>query len=143
MTSPLESGKIQDIMTKRIVTVVMDDSLETVKEIFEQTRFHHLLVISADKLVGVISDRDYLKAVSPNIGTLAETRVDSETLNKRVHQIMSRDPKTLGPDDTIMQAVRLFNEYRFSCIPIIDKVGKPTGIVSWRDIFKYVARHFD
>ena len=46
-------------MTTRLVTVEIDDPLEVVKQIFDSVKFHHLLVVdSATKLCGVISDRD-------------------------------------------------------------------------------------
>ena len=74
---------IDKLMSKNVVTIEMDDSLSVVKEIFDNTRFHHLLVVEAGKLFGVISDRDLLKAISPNIGTAAETASDAASLNKK------------------------------------------------------------
>jgi len=131
-----EGMRIEEIMNKGIVTVGMDDSLKTVKEIFDNLRFHHLLVVESGELVGVISDRDLLKALSPNIGTAAETVRDSATLKKKVHQIMTRKPVTLGPNAGIHEAVDIFNNYNISCIPVIDFDNKPVGIMSWRDILK-------
>ena len=127
---------IQDIMTRGVVTVEMDDKLSVVKEIFENSRFHHLLVVENGKLFGVVSDRDLLKAISPNIGTMSETYKDAATLNKRVHQIMTRKPITLWPGATVKDAVDLFNTHRISCIPIVDQDFKPVGILSWRDIMR-------
>ncbi len=86
---------IEKIMSKTVVTVEMDDSLKVVKDIFDNTNFHHLLVVESGKLFGVISDRDLLKSLSPDIGTVAETSKDTATLNKRAHQIMTRKPVTL------------------------------------------------
>jgi acetoin utilization protein AcuB len=127
---------VQQIMTKKIVTVEMDDSLALVKDIFDNLKFHHVLVIESMKLVGIVSDRDLLKALSPDIGTISETFKDKTTLNKRVHQIMSRNPITLHPDASISDAVNLFNMHKISCIPIVDLNSRPMGIVSWRDILK-------
>jgi CBS-domain-containing membrane protein len=67
----------------------------------------------------VVSDRDLFKALSPNIGTNIETYKDTATLNKRVHQIMSRKPKILREDATVDAAIDLFNEHAISCIPIL------------------------
>ncbi|RJX33014.1 MAG: CBS domain-containing protein [Oxalobacter sp.] len=131
---------IQDIMTKRVVTVEMDDKLSVVKDIFENSKFHHLLVVEGGKLFGVVSDRDLLKAVSPNIGTMTETYKDAATLNKRVHQIMTRKPITLPLTATVKDAVNLFNTHRISCIPIVDKDFKPVGILSWRDIMRNIFK---
>lgn len=79
-----------------------------------------------------------LKALSPNIGTLAETNKDAITLNKRVHQIMTSELVTLTPDADISEAIEIFNTHDFSCIPVINDKDKPVGIISWRDIIKAV-----
>lgn len=128
---------MSDIMTARVVTVEMDDRLEVVKEIFDTKGFHHLLVVDERrKLCGVVSDRDLLRALSPYVGSAAETARDLATLNKRVHQIMSRRPITLHPQSGIAEAVNLLLAHRISCIPIVDDQNNPLGIVSWRDVVK-------
>jgi acetoin utilization protein AcuB len=125
------------LMTKRVVSVEMDDRLEVVKKIFDTLKFHHLLVVDdGGKLKGVISDRDLLKALSPYVGSAGENARDTATLNKRVHQIMSRNPFTLRAHAGVPEAVNLFLEQRISCIPIVDEALKPVGILSWRDVLK-------
>lgn len=127
---------VDKIMSKPIVTVEMDDLLETVKDIFDNTRFHHLLVVEDETLMGVISDRDLLKSLSPNIGTIAETARDVVCLRKKAHQIMTRNLVTLGANAAIDDAIEIFNSHNISCIPVIDDEKKPVGIISWRDILK-------
>jgi acetoin utilization protein AcuB len=131
---------MRDIMTARVVTVEMDDRLEAVKAIFDTMNFHHLLVVDEHKkLSGIVSDRDLLKALSPYVGSAAETARDLATLNKRVHQIMSRHPMTLHPQSPVAEAVNLLLAHRISCIPIVDDEFRPVGIVSWRDLIKSMA----
>jgi acetoin utilization protein AcuB len=131
---------LDKIMTARIVTVEMDDRLEVVKEIFDTMNFHHLLVVDEHKkLGGVLSDRDLLRALSPYVGSAAETARDLATLNKRVHQIMTRGPITLRQDSSISEAADLLLKNRISCIPIVDDEFKPVGIVSWRDLLRTLA----
>ena len=131
---------LSSIMTTRIITVEMDDRLEVVKEIFDRMKFHHLLVVDdRKKLSGIISDRDLLRALSPYVGSLSETTRDLATLNKRVHQIMSRHPITLRPQSEIAEAVSVFLAHRISCIPIVDDEFKPVGIISWRDLLKCIG----
>ena len=128
------------IMTARIVTVEMDDRLEVVKEIFDTMGFHHLLVVDEHKkLSGVLSDRDLLRALSPYVGSATETARDLATLNKRVHQIMTRQPITLRQESGIAEAVELLLKNRISCLPIVDDDFKPVGIVSWRDLLRTLA----
>lgn len=125
---------VKKIMSRRIVTLELDDTLRVVRDIFENVKFHHLLVVENKRLYGILSDRDLLKALSPNLGTPAETREDRATLNKRVHQIMTRKPITLNESADLSEAIRLFNTETITCIPIVDDADRPVGIISWRDI---------
>lgn len=127
---------IKKIMSAKLVTVNLDDKLETVKEIFDNLKFHHLLVVEERKLLGVVSDRDLLKALSPNIGSARETYQDISSLNKRVHQIMTRRPIVLQENATVDDAIHSFNTHSISCLPVVDLNFRPVGIVTWRDILK-------
>lgn len=130
---------IRDIMSERPVSVSLDDHLDVVKDIFDHAKFHHLLVIDEGKLIGVISDRDLLKAISPHIGTNRYTMRDLETLAQPVHRIVTRKPLTLTADASVDEAVAIFNAHNISCIPIVDDGGAAVGIVSWRDILKSLS----
>ncbi|MEG3768446.1 CBS domain-containing protein [Alteromonas sp. 14N.309.X.WAT.G.H12] len=129
---------VNEIMSQRVVSVQMDDSLHTLKELFEATGFHHLLVVENKKLVGVISDRDLLKSLSPFTDTLSERLKDRATLERRAHQIMSRDIVAIQEHSSIMKAIAFFNRRRVSCLPVLNQAGEPVGIVSWRDILRYI-----
>lgn len=127
---------VGQIMTEKIVTVEMDDKLDVVKEIFDNLKLHHLLVTENEILFGVLSDRDLLRSLSPNLGKLSETAKDKETLHKRVHQIMTRKPITLRPEASLREAVNLLVTRNVSCVPIVDEGFKPVGIITWRDVMK-------
>ncbi|MBQ0795931.1 CBS domain-containing protein [Zhongshania sp.] len=132
--------KIKDIMIKKVVTVELDDSLRVVKELFEKTNFHHLAVVHDGKLYGIISDRDLLKSISPNIGTMAATSKDMATLNKKVHQVMTRQPITSDEESSVRDAIHIFNTNKISCIPIVGDSGYLVGMVSWRDILRNIEK---
>ncbi|MEK6736730.1 MAG: CBS domain-containing protein [Pseudomonadota bacterium] len=127
---------VSELMSTKLITVELDDKLSVVKEIFENMKIHHLLVIESKKVFGVVSDRDLYKALSPNIGSRVETFKDTATLNKRVHQIVSRNPIVLTPNATIGEAIGVFNTHTMSCIPIVDHEMKPLGIITIRNILK-------
>ena len=132
---------VRAIMSTRAVTVTMDDSLGRARDLFNEHHFHHLLVVQGRELLGVISDRDLLKAVSPHIGTLSETDRDRATLNKRAHQIMSRKLITVTANTTLEAAARLLLEHRVSCLPVVTTAGLLVGIITWRDLLREHLRH--
>ncbi|QXW30439.1 CBS domain-containing protein [Aeromonas sanarellii] len=126
---------IKEIMTTRVATVSMDDRLSVIKEIFEQAHFRHLPVVEDEVLVRVISDRDLLRAISPYLDTDAEMNRDTETLNRRAHQIMSRHPITISPELSLQDAAAIMLQQHVSCLPVLEN-GALVGIVSWKDLLK-------
>jgi acetoin utilization protein AcuB len=125
--------KVGEIMSTDPVTVGMDDDLHRVKDLFDLYRFHHLLVLLGERLVGVISDRDLLRATSPFIGRASERPQDVATLNRRVHQIMTRKLVVVAPEVPVDEAARLMLDKRVSCLPVVDDEDRLLGIVTWRD----------
>ncbi|MGS2717893.1 CBS domain-containing protein [Eionea flava] len=131
---------VDRLMTSTVVTVEMDDSLSVVKDIFDNTSFHHLLVVNDKRLLGVVSDRDLLKALSPHLGTAAETLRDLRSLDIKVHQVMTREAIILPPQASIYDAVEVFNREKISCIPIVDSKKHVVGILTWRDILRALEK---
>lgn len=127
--------QVETIMTTRVVTVEMDDRLSVIKDIFEQAHFRHLLVIEEGQMIGIISDRDLLQALSPYLDSAAEQSRDTETLNRRAHQIMTRDPVTVSSHQTLAYAARLMLDKKVSCLPVLDQ-GQLVGVLSWKDLLK-------
>lgn len=130
---------ISKLMTKTLFTVNMDDSLERIKQLFENLKIHHVLVIENKKLYGLISDRDLLKHLNPKVELRSATCQDLACLNLKAHQIMIRNPIALGLDASGQDAVALFNEHSISCIPILNDEGHPVGIVTIHDILRAVG----
>lgn len=135
--------KVEKVMNTDPVTVNMDDTLKTVKDIFELVNFHHLLVVENEVLVGIVSDRDFLKAINTTLGTPLETNKDLAALNKRVHQIMSRKVVAVKEDATIFDVVRTFNDKEVSCIPVVNEHNAPIGIVSWKDVLRLLQSNME
>ncbi|HQU73328.1 MAG TPA: CBS domain-containing protein [Calditrichia bacterium] len=131
---------IKDVMTVRPVCIGMDISLREIHELFENGSFSHVLVLDDDeKLIGIISDRDVLRLMSPYVNTAAETYRDLNTLSRKAHQIMTRDPFTARLQMTVPEAARFFLEKRVSCLPVIDDRENVVGIVTTRDLLRQLA----
>lgn len=131
---------VETIMSRKIVTVDMDETLERIRNIFNTHRFHHLLVVSGNRLMGVISDRDLLKSISPFVDTLSETTRDLATLQKRAHQIMSRKPISVPKDATLEIAVETLLVHNISCLPVTNEEAAVVGVLTWKDLLKAAVK---
>ena len=126
---------IKAIMKTRVATVEMDDSLAVVRELLLSAPFHHLLVVEGDELVGILSDKDLFKALSPYLESPGENQRDRDTLSRRVHQVMTRDVVTISAKAALEEAASLMLEKGISCLPVLEE-GKLQGIITWRDLLK-------
>lgn len=128
--------RIADILTPRPITVGLDDTLATIKQVFDSHSFHHLLVLDHGELFGIISDRDLLRALSPFVGGHTERPIDLATLKRHAHQIMTRHPITTTPDEPVASAAQRLLENRVSCLPVLGPNDEVLGIVTWRDMLR-------
>ncbi len=56
------SKKVEDLMTKKVIVGILDDSVETAETFMTTNRFRHLPVMEGDKVVGLISIGDIVKS---------------------------------------------------------------------------------
>ena len=135
---------VSEVMTAHPITIGLDESLRTVQSLFDLHAFHHLIVVQAGEVMGVLSDRDLLRNLSPFAGSLSEQDRDARLLDKRVHQIMTRRPVTVREMTTLADAARVMLEMRISCVPVVGASGEPVGILTSRDLLTWtLARLLD
>ncbi|ADZ89937.1 CBS domain-containing protein [Marinomonas mediterranea] len=128
---------VQDVMVKEVVCVEMDARLPEVKTLLQNRGFHHLPVVEQGKLVGIISDRDILRLVSPFVGKVNEQTRDLDTLNRAAHQVMTRQPITVKANAEVSDVVNWMLKVSISCVPVIDDDEAVIGIVTWRDLISH------
>jgi acetoin utilization protein AcuB len=81
-----------------------------------------------------------LKNLSPFVGkAMTERAQDLATLQRRVHQIMTRKLVSTGADASVVRAAELMLEHHISCLPVVNGAGRPVGIVTWRDLLRGVV----
>lgn len=134
--------KVRDLMTTDLVTIGMDDTIRVAQRIFNEKRFHHLIVVEGGQTLGVVSDRDLLKHLSPFVGVrYSERAQDTETPKKRMHQVMTRKLISIDPDAFVHDAARTMMHHHVSCLPVIDAAGTLVGIITTRDVLRWAVRH--
>lgn len=131
---------VRDIMTPRVHTLQLDDSVRSAARLFERERFHHVVVLERGRVFGVVSDRDILKVISPFCGDPILGRAQDEgPLKKRLHQIMTRKPTIIRPERSVAEAAEMMLTHRVSCLPVVDADETLVGILTARDLLAQLA----
>jgi CBS domain-containing membrane protein len=130
---------ISTIMTKDLITVGPDDSLEVVKKHFDEKHIHHIPVVHSQELVGIISIKDlkyFLRGTTqnPTDDMIEEMRLRSW----KAKDIMTTKLAKVDVDDKIRTVLDVFKLNRLSALPVLEN-KKLVGIVTTYDIIATLA----
>jgi acetoin utilization protein AcuB len=129
--------QVADWMTRDPVTATMDMSLAEAYELMSENEIRRLLVTRDGELVGIITMSDILRTIP---ALLVETDRETRLLRgtQKVREVVTRDPVTVDPEDTVQDTAERMLEYQVSGLPVVD--GRtPVGIITESDIFRLVV----
>lgn len=122
---------IEDIMTRRVVTVTPETMALEALETARAGRFRHLPVIEGTTVSGIVSDRD-LRSVA---GLLPSAEALEVMRRTPVGAVMHRDVIIAHPLDPIEDAARVMFEHKVGCLPVVSGADL-VGIVTETDVLR-------
>ena len=132
--------KIKEVMTSDVLTVVKEETIESVKNKMLLNHIHHIPVVSGKKVVGMISLTDI--HMMEHHFTLFNAKVADE-VNKKIFstilasEIMSKKVVKVREDEPVSVAVDIFRENILHALPVVDDSGHLSGMVTPLDLIKY------
>ncbi|MCS4541688.1 MAG: CBS domain-containing protein [Euryarchaeota archaeon] len=124
-----EYDTVESIMIKDVVTIEPGKSLSDAARLMTERKIGSLVVIEEDKVRGIVTESDFLKAVAKGI----------EISEAKVKDTMSSPVIICSPNTTIKEAAELMKNKGVRHLPVI-KGEKLVGIVSSHDIVSAVSR---
>jgi acetoin utilization protein AcuB len=133
---------VSDVMSKNLKSIAPDATISTASAKMKEYSIRHLVVLEEKtrKLLGIISDRDIKKIVSPFAGSEHATERDNATLQVAVHVVMRKKPMTIGPDDKLKNAAELMLQKKVSSIIVINEQEVAVGIVTTDDMIRTLVK---
>ena len=123
--------KVSDILSSKgnaVSTIPPDVRVGAVVARFNEEHIGSLVVTDpAGAMVGLIAERDIVRALGERDGDLFE---------RRVRDVMHRQPATCAPDDDIKSVMRTMTQRRLRHLPVL-QAGALVGMVSIGDVVKH------
>ena len=155
MTAP-DITIAKDIMTPKVVSVSPEASLLEASDLMTKGEYNGLPVVSGSgRVLGIITEYDLLsKGTRIHLPTFIKYFSESVGKNKKpilqdalaesiaftVRDVMNPDPITFKEDTPIEEMVEAFSaHHRVNPVPVTNREGIVTGIVSRYDIIKFYA----
>lgn len=127
---------IRHILSKKGANVVTIGPEQTVRQAIAHLAQHKIgaliVVDPSNKPVGIISERDIIRAANANDDFFA----------KPVREVMTTDVITGSLNDDSRSAEQTMTEKRFRHLPILDQ-GKLAGIISIGDLVKAQVEEYE
>lgn len=122
---------IRDILKDKgydIWSISPDSSIGHALQLLAEKNIGALIVEDAGELIGIISERDYVRHVAAQGAT---------SLEALVREIMTQEVVTIRPDEDIEQAMNLMTDRHFRHLPVVEE-DDLIGVISIGDVVKNV-----
>ena len=120
--------QLSELMQRDLLGVAPEDTLGFAAEQMAERGVGAAVVVDYGRLIGILSERDVLRAVAGRI----------HSSEARVRDWMTADPVTASSDTSPADAARIMVENGFRHLPVVDD-DQPVGIVSIRDVMRWVV----
>ncbi len=130
--------RVRDIMPHKLVTISESDRLSTVEDIMTLGHVRHMPVVHAGKLVGVVSERDLLRASLSNLSEFGNEERRAFLQVVEIGRVMSTPPVVTALDTSVEDAARVMAERKIGCLPVVDG-DHLLGLITETDVLRYFA----
>ncbi len=129
-------------MTPNVVVANLKSTFTQVMEFFTNHKIQHLPVAFDDKLLGILSVNDMAAYLFDR--AKKNEAIDTVSLDDsfEIDSVMTRNPTTVTPDDTLEKVLAILAEGKFQAIPVV-KDGLVHGIITNKDIVRIYKWQLD
>jgi len=124
--------KVRDYMTEEVLAVSPSDTIGKARNLMLERRVRRLVVVEGERVVGVITATDIARALARR-GAPWRWRDPESSL---VGRFMTRDPVTVGPEESIPSAARMMAERGIGGLPVVED-SRLIGIISETDVTRF------
>ncbi|MFN2126146.1 MAG: CBS domain-containing protein [Candidatus Promineifilaceae bacterium] len=138
----MKTERVREWMTPDPITVGLNTSLPEIHQIMVSEEIRRLPVVDENgRLIGIVTLGDVRGAQPSPATSLSIWEMNYLLSSLDVQKIMTPDPITVTPDQTVGEAARIMLENRISGLPVIETGGRLVGIITESDIFSMVVLH--
>lgn len=136
---------VETYMSKDIITAHWTESMNSAYSKMTQAKIRHLPVVN-DKglLVGIISDRDFQRAMVKDPSSVAGyyDKVDFDSESK-VRDFMSQPVRAVDEKTDLKTVARLMVKNKISAVLVVNAKSRPVGIITHEDLLKVLVEILD
>lgn len=131
MSTTLNGVKLSDIMSRRLVIIECDKSIQEIAETMTAERVSAVVLVDSGRPIGILTERDLARQVCGNDLSASKTPATA---------LMSAPVVAAGAASTMQEAAELMVKNRVRHLAVEDKKHKLVGMVTATDFARYAGR---
>jgi CBS domain-containing protein len=129
---------VSQFMQTEFVTLRPSDRLDFADDVMKLGRIRHMPVVEGNRVLGVVSQRDLLAASLSRVMEIDPRDHRSFLRSVEISEVMSEPVITIEPTRTIREAAELMIRHKIGCLPVVDSLGTPVGLITETDLLRAV-----
>ncbi len=130
---------VKDWMSTTLLTVEHDANIMDTFRLMKNNKIRRLPVMKDKRLIGIVTLGDIREARPSNASALSVWENNFLLMKLLVREVMTYNPVSIAPTDTIQDAAQLMMERKIGGLPVVNEAGNLVGILTESDIFRMVV----
>ena len=126
---------VAEFMTKGAVSIGPDATLAEAIRIFADRNIRRLAVVRGDTLVGIITDRDVIRACPADLNPFSTVAAEDPAMQQPVSCVMASPALTIASEAPLEDAARIFIDRKIGGLPVMSG-DSLVGIITESDAFR-------
>ncbi len=131
---------VKNWMSKNVVTIEEDDSMQHAVSIMKANKVRMLPVVKQGRLIGILSDTDLKRASASDATTLDVHELLYLISKIKVRDIMTKDPISVLQNFTVEETAEVLMSKKISGCPVVNENGDLVGVITRDDLFKVLIQ---
>lgn len=137
--------KVSDWMTLNVITLTPEHLAYHALLKMQENHLRHIPVVDDnEELVGIVSDRDLKQKLHDSFDRDDIRATDMEWMLKPLGELMTNNPVTVRPTDSVLDAVVQMLQHKISSVVVIPlDSNKPAGIITETDMLRLLSQFLE
>lgn len=131
LNSILKSTSVGELTLKVRTKLDPSDTISAASALMRNRSHGSALVCEGEKLVGIFTERDMLKAIAGGIG-----------MSTPISEVMTPEPQTVTAEASLYDAVQLMDTGGYRRVPVVNADGESLGIVDVKSVAHFLVEYY-
>jgi acetoin utilization protein AcuB len=126
-----------ELMSRAVIVTTPEETIGRALHLLEDSGVRHLPVVSGNRVIGVLSDRDVREYRLPIVDELEQPALADDLMARPVSEAMNRQFVFVDERESVTKVIEVMLEYGVGAVPVLDReTSELRGMISYVDVLR-------